>query len=978
MDKQFGIYSVDTKAFYTEEERNLNIEKFKIKNNITQIEEWNKFIHMFDDEDRSNISLGDFIDKKNRLDELKSMDDKSMDEEIELKELKEFLKTPKFKPKKVDYYETQQEYDLRKEREFNLLNKQIKEYLKDKPEYIALRKELNEVNNKLKENIDNFNGIREMNPTSLNITNRISLFDNSLSRAMGIKEDEVSLNMIIVRVYHYSVLKQLITNGFTLQRKKTINNITLIIDKEPIKYKVFTSSAGQIRTKKVVFMKEDLWNKYEKTLMCGLTIKDINESNQHGCNINKFLAYLALCNSATEELKGFNIDKAIVIRDFESLVKGKVDYIDNKTFEVTERVMDVPIPHSDGCGWVRKDVSKKNFMIRLPWVKGLVTPVNYIKFCDIYRSNLPDNERYLITDIYGKTHDLKKEDIEYVFSESQFKMYKYYTNDLDDNGYIIKTGWEKYVEYFKKYNCAANFCNLEPDTNEFRQACFNYQMWQTLIDITDEEIKEFTDPVDEFITKGYSDKNTMLEMMGATEDNDNKTWLQKCIQLYPELMQDFHCREELASNLNSKKKEAKYGKFKIDATYTFLLPDVFAWMQNIFLNIESPEGLLQDNEVCCRLYKNSDELLVNRSPHLYREHAVMKHIKYDSDYKGIKYKDWFITDGVYTSSHCHISKILQFDNDGDKGLVISDEKLIEIAKRNMVGIKPLYYEMGKAKPDIINENNIYESLTKAFKFNNIGKFSNQLTVMWNNYKDEKDLTTIAQITALNNFTIDAAKTLLVPEVPDEVMENMKKANEKLPYFFQFAKDKDEFSVAPINNSTVNRICRNIENIKQQNYNFSCFEKFNKNKLMNNSRISINEGVIEKYKEVKQNKKNIISQVKMKGIDKSQVLKEVDKEMKRQFEEYLCDNNIDLYDAIDMIVRYVYSSNKNSKKDFIFNLYGNVIYRNLIKNVGGTINCECCGRRFKPTNNKAKYCDKCAKEVKNKQNSKYREENRKCL
>ena len=55
MDKQFGIYSVDTKAFYTEEERNLNIEKFKIKNNITQIEEWNKFIHMFDDEDRSNI-----------------------------------------------------------------------------------------------------------------------------------------------------------------------------------------------------------------------------------------------------------------------------------------------------------------------------------------------------------------------------------------------------------------------------------------------------------------------------------------------------------------------------------------------------------------------------------------------------------------------------------------------------------------------------------------------------------------------------------------------------------------------------------------------------------------------------------------------------------------------------------------------------------------------------------------------------------
>ena len=49
--------------------------------------------------------------------------------------------------------------------------------------------------------------------------------------------------------------------------------------------------------------------------MCGLSIESINE--QGGMNINKFLAYLALCNSATDEWKNFDIDKSIVVDDME-------------------------------------------------------------------------------------------------------------------------------------------------------------------------------------------------------------------------------------------------------------------------------------------------------------------------------------------------------------------------------------------------------------------------------------------------------------------------------------------------------------------------------------------------------------------------------------------------------------------------------------------------------------------------------------
>ena len=90
------------------------------------------------------------------------------------------------------------------------------------------------------------------------------------------------------------------------------------------KYKFFSASAGQIRTKKLVAVREDLLDKYWNTLTAGLTFENIN--TQGGMNINKFLAYLALCNSATDVWTGFDIDRCIIVEDFENEITGDVDF----------------------------------------------------------------------------------------------------------------------------------------------------------------------------------------------------------------------------------------------------------------------------------------------------------------------------------------------------------------------------------------------------------------------------------------------------------------------------------------------------------------------------------------------------------------------------------------------------------------------------------------------------------------------------
>ena len=134
-----------------------------------------------------------------------------------------------------------------------------------------------------------------------------------------------------------------------------------------------------------------------------------------------------------------------------------------------------------------------------------------------------------------------------------------------------------------------------------------------------------------------------------------------------------------------------------------------------FLDIKNPAGLLKNNEVWCSLFRQHKELDCLRSPHLYKEHAIRENAaNTGTDEEKELMSKWFNTQAIYTSCHDLISKILQFDVDGDHSLVIGDDKIIEIAKKSMQGVVPLYYNMRKAEPEELNNINIYNGLNAAF------------------------------------------------------------------------------------------------------------------------------------------------------------------------------------------------------------------------------------------------------------------------
>jgi len=781
---------------------------------------------------------------------------------------------------------------------------------KRKERLVKTRKYINKIIHNYKEelisHLKEFNGTRCLRSESLTDNKIIGMFDSALTRTVGMKVDSLSTDLFIVRAFYFSVLNNIMEDGFTYNGEK---------------YIYFSSSAGQIRTKKVVFIKESLWNKHEGSLTCGLSIDEINSKG--GCNVNKLLAYKALTASASVKWNGFDIDKTIVVPDLETEVNSIFDYINRDTYEITRKSMKVPIEHTDGCGMILPKKSKKSFMTRLPYVKGLLVPFPFDEFAILHGNTK-------VKDIYGKEWDIIDDDIQVIFTKSQFKMKAYY-ND-----------WHDYKTRFKENNCQAVKLN-EEDIGE--NATLNYQMLQTLTDVTDKELKELSQPTIDDVLKIGNDKETMLRILGATERNKNKNQFQLALTIYPELLNDEHSKKVIKDKKKSMVSDARAGKLRINGHYLYLIPDLYAFCQRLFLGIENPTGLLSNKDVFCNVYEEG-KVDILRSPHLYKEHCVRNVIKEEELNK------WFITNGIYTSTHDPISKILQFDNDGDKALVIQDELFVTIAERNMKDIYPLYYKMGSAEPEIIDNTRIYDSLLLAFKAN-IGEVSNNITKIFNSEK-EIDLDVVKWLTAENNYIIDYAKTLYMPKRPEEVEEKIKNSIKgKVPYFFIEAKNKDKDNVSNITKSTVNRLRKVIPN---RNIKFETIAgDFDYKILMSKDIEYVNRKVVETYRKLNRTKEFLIRSANIK--DKSEGLLYVYKYIRDELSKVESDE----HKVVNVLVKELFNNTKSPNKTTLWNCYGDILVSNIRENLKGTKQCDYCGVRIEVVNNRVKYCNECWKE-----------------
>lgn len=459
---------------------------------------------------------------------------------------------------------------------------------------------------------------RMLRPEAIRDKDIINLFCSELTRALGIEPFTLTDELIMVNVFFFQVFNSIMHHGFIYKGEK---------------YVFYTASAGQIRTKRMIAIKESSYEKIKKRLMCGLTIEKINELG--GINQNKYCAYLALTNSATDIWEGFDVRKSIVVDDFETIFKSDVDYIDYQTYDIERRNMDVSIPCTDGWGMVDGETTR---MCRLPWTKGLL--VNF-RFKDWLRENCAPDQ-WIVSDIWGDEHDVVNDDIKYIFTKSQMKLNKFYDS------------WAEYCEAFERYGCQACYCNMEEEN--LRPSRINYQMLQQLVNPTDYELDRIVARTNREISSIGVDYRTTMRLLGAVEENENKSLLQEALLIYPELFRDEYFKDILKQTKKSLVKQARAGRLRINGKYLFVSPNPITFCKWLFKDEKLPEEDFGRDEIYTNQFFDGDELAVLRSPSLGKEWAIRKN-------KRNEYLDKWLGDSkcIYTSSYDTISKMLSFD-----------------------------------------------------------------------------------------------------------------------------------------------------------------------------------------------------------------------------------------------------------------------------------------------------------------------------
>jgi hypothetical protein len=798
----------------------------------------------------------------------------------------------------------------------------------------------------------NINGIEK----EVNKSNKVvALFESSFTRGLELDTKNVNDSVIIVKVYHYDVLKSLIDKKFMYKGKT---------------WKFWSSSAGQMKNKKCVFVKESALAKehenekgkiytVEDKLTCGLSWDKINnttfkkgDKEESGINNSKYLAYLSLQNTATTkwtEEDGFNINKVLVCPDLEIDVTDTVEFIDRDTYKIyPPEEKTLPMNVSDGVGLILPELSEKNFQFRIPWGKGLLSSFDFVSFIEKANKANPSKNHAIVTDVWGDKHDVIEEGIQIILSASQLKTWKYYNS------------MEEYRTFFEKYQCEAGKCNEEVDTKDIH---LNYQYIQSLVDMTYSELDDITRATNYDIHNIGSSKSVMMRSLGATEENEKKNYFQQALLMYPNLINDNHAKEMIKSKKKAMVTDGKAGTLRVEGKRMFVLPDLYAYCEFLFKGDNNPNGLLGKGEVFAKDIKEGT-VDIMRSPSLYREHGIAENTK------NAELEEWFKTGAIVVNNKNFLSRLLQFDFDGDQVNICFNKQLTKVAKRNMRGIVPLYYEMSTAPIQKLSKKSIYDSLELSFG-SSIGSISNDITKIWNSAgeftKDKLD--TLKFLTMYNNYMIDFSKTGFLPKPKGDAKKLIKKfAAGDMPYFFQFAKGKEKVASKVVDGHTpvVNML---DDIIVDKRISFKTVaDKFDYTNLMSVNKFKskgkdLDDAIIKAYTKVNKSKKWMIDKdsddyKENKYVYVARVIKEDIMEAARAIDEKVTD----LYVA-DVLIHHLHNVKKTGNKKTLWESFGDILVANLNYKLNGIKVCQHCDGEFEAKTHKEKYCsDECKVEA----------------
>lgn len=813
---------------------------------------------------------------------------------------------------------------------------------------------------------------------------RLALKDRGEEKADWQLLDEI----IYMEIFHNDIMWQILRDGI------------LINDKE---YMLYSATTGQVRNTTITLLRKDFFEKNKGALLVGLSVEYINSKG--GMNVGKYLSYTALpLSSSVLPEKEIDIERCMVVKGLETTITDFVKYVDIQEDENGQHYVadtpkeyilkSIPIEHTDGAGMFVPGELPSSCQIRSGYFKGAMFPFDFRTFAREIAHNTK------IPDAWGTMVDVEEQDIRYLFTTSQLKMWKMYDSWQDykkkftDNG--VKISINSYANPAKEtVTFAYQYLQTLPYGCDIKKLCGNakdeikrlhtdIEYVKEVMGYTDDSETELDDVSENEQTEDIESTDSNIVVTDNRQTDDKKSCnslIAEALNIYPQLIYDSYIERKIRQLVISKRKNYKAGKFPLKGYYSYVAPDMYAFCEYLFCNNPNPEGLVPKNKVYNKYYDEKgtvEHIICLRSPHL----SAYEYGKRDLE-KSEKCREWFkyMESDTIVSCHDLLSKTLQMDWDGDEILVSDDEELWELVK-DLPDV-PLYYEMQTAEPQQITKEAIFETLVKGFDNNVIGDSSNAITKLWNTPDATIDNPTpyddaINVFCAYSNYAIDYPKTgksLALGEyeelyhklVPPKTGKNMfAKSEIQHPNFFIEAKGKKSKNVAKPTKSVMDRIKKFIgQGTGKMDYSYfkdSDTEntEFDYRMLMNNE---TREDGTAKYEVNRYDSKyeRLYLTLKRRKSAKRRVCRDIDRLGHRQNVDatervgkfdtfhYHCVREIkeiftnkDGWFNVNLAVNYLidmeYTQHDfiTNSKDILWKCFGHIIIENLQKNVKGEI------------------------------------------
>lgn len=570
------------------------------------------------------------------------------------------------------------------------------------------------------------------------------------------------------------------------------------------KYVSTFCGAGHSRTQKNLFVLEDVADKLNDILLCGI------DKNMIYDRPSKWNAYYAMVT--TDSTPVTYMPNIVVIPDYVKKVTDIVDIVqttgagNNKKYTLIQNQVrdDIEIMPFDGAGLVTPECALK-------WVRELKCTSEagkfYLPSCFQFRA-IPGIKGELmvfdlkqfakeqkvskIKDLGGKVWDIFKDNIDVVLTQSQFKFWKQFTTDGEFDYSKWRNEFDKPCHGYKRTFNIVSYGSHPKDLR--KRTMLSYQPLES-INFTAQEVEKISEFGINLYERVSTDISEFLKYRGLANCDENGKITDLTDRYTPpyykallknhELFYDRYIREKVDADIKKLKNNLLSGKVIVRGNYQVLMPDLYGFAEWVFSDElkKEPIGLLTSPfDIYSQWWNNQHVKNVDiiRNPHIGMEHRI-GNLKDNIDLKKwFKYQKTGIITGMYDTLAMALGTA---DFDGDTVCTTDNEQILNAVKREMdkgngrLVIKEIKddLEIG-AKPSgvkVSDRSALMKINAMSFQ-NSIGTVVDKITNLWSMINlDEKVRDFIKIGVIVGEETIDFAKTGENAAFPSDIVGFLK-------------------------------------------------------------------------------------------------------------------------------------------------------------------------------------------------------------